>query len=87
MLIIINLIELCKWPTDFESARKWYEKAATHGSIDAMCALGYMYHAGDIGKIGDQPNVELGQSWFDKATELLGYKVATKDSANSPKRN
>ena len=50
---------------DYTEALKWFEKAAEQGLPGAMMTLGMMAESGQ----GMDPNPELAQQWYQKATE------------------
>lgn len=51
---------------DVEKGLEWLEKAAEHGSRDAMSELGYMYAMGTGGVEADRRKAEY---WLEKARE------------------
>ncbi|OMJ20017.1 Chitin synthase regulatory factor 3 [Smittium culicis] len=51
----------------------WAEKAAKHGSVKAMCALGYYYEFG----IGTPKSIEDAKMWYENSSSA-GYLYAKK---------
>jgi TPR repeat protein len=53
-------------PTDFTTARRWFEKAALQNETNAMVNLGQMIELGQ----GGPRNREEARRWYEKAREL-----------------